>query len=124
MSPEAQHEAVCKAAGHYLIEDDETDSVSLRHPTLPVRHPWHRKGFEQFAWENCPDFLSDLNAMHEAEQILTFSQRIQYRTTLQLVMSKSLIPGDLICKSEIYRAIAPQRAEAFLRTLNLWKDEV
>jgi hypothetical protein len=134
MSPEAQHEAICKAVGYYLIHDEETDSCSLRHPTLLTRYPWHRHGHEQFAWEDGPDWLSDLNALHEeAEKVLTNEQRRQYVQFLVQVHPLRYAPFEQFESDPeandgymkiffLVSATAPQRAEAFLRTLSLWKD--
>jgi hypothetical protein len=56
-----------------------------------------------------PDYLNDLNAMHEAEKVLPRQLRGRFQT---LLAELSLTP---------YSATAAQRAEAFLRTLDLWK---
>ncbi len=71
-----------------------------------------------------PDYLSDLNAMHEAEKALqdpagnTFcSTWWNYRSNLIDICDRDL--GDQ--GAEHLNATAAQRAEAFLRTLNLWK---
>jgi hypothetical protein len=64
-----------------------------------------------------PDYLSDLNAMHEAEKMLTPQQQSDY--------SFSLSAGWMSDRRDNWRgchATATQRAEAFLRTLNFWKD--
>ena len=72
-----------------------------------------------------PDYLNDLNAMHEAEKVLTS----EYRPAC----GESQISGYLAwlgyCgendTAEIYWCVsttATQRAEAFLRTLGLWKE--
>jgi len=71
-----------------------------------------------------PDYLHDLNAMHEAEKvILNVPETIQgdamrkrYRIELETVTSKKKW-GD-----RIWHATAPQRAEAFLRTIGKWED--
>ncbi len=60
---------------------------------------------------NIPDYLGDLNAMHEAEKALTGEQSWQY---VQLLSGYS---------NEGWCATAAQRAEAFLRTLGLWVEE-
>ena len=67
-----------------------------------------------------PDYLNDLNAMHDAEKVLTEEQRIAYTNHTY----------DIACKvqreTEKWRWIsltAAQRAEAFLRTLGLWEEE-
>lgn len=60
-----------------------------------------------------PDYLYDLNAIHEAEKTLTQSQRVDYMNAL-----------GQICGTQQEKpfATAAQRAEAFLRTLGLWKE--
>jgi len=57
-----------------------------------------------------PDYLNDLNAMHDAENTLDKNQEAMYYDRL------CAISGVMA-----YRATAAQRAEAFLKTLNLWK---
>lgn len=62
-----------------------------------------------------PDYLNDLNAMHEVEKILTPGPWHTYEYKL-----------GMICKRDgmsFVHATASQRAEAFLRTLGLWKEE-
>ena len=60
-----------------------------------------------------PDYPNDLNAMHEAEKM--FRNAIYCRYISELC--------DLTIKDNncMYMATAAQRAEAFLKTLNLWK---
>lgn len=60
-----------------------------------------------------PDYHDDLNAMHEAENVLDSNQLVNYCRQLQTIC------GDW--KLDAIRATAAQRAEAFLRTLNLWR---
>ena len=61
---------------------------------------------------DCPDYLADLNAMHEAEKTLTREQADSF--TEFLWSQKS---NDYLVNSYIWNATAAQRAEAFLRTL-------
>ena len=56
-------------------------------------------------YREIPDYLNDLNAMHEAEQTLDGNQRLPYLVLLQ---------GHCF-------PTAAQRAEAFLRTIGKWK---
>lgn len=73
----------------------------------PSREPW------------VPKFCSDLNAMHEAEKVLTIQQEKNYFVNLEGIV------GDLIWYRTVgktYRATARQRAEAFLRTLGKWEE--
>ena len=62
-------------------------------------------------WMIQKDYCADLNAMHEAEEILSPHQRDQMRLRLNMAL------GD-----EYWRATARQRAEAFLRTLGKWEE--
>ena len=87
-----------------------------------------------------PDYLNDLNAMREAEETLLSAEGsgfrmittddqeektafVVYKNTLRKIVLKdklSVYPthyDDLKC----LRATAAQRAEAFLKTLNLWR---
>ena len=61
-----------------------------------------------------PDYLNDLNAMHEAEKVLTDEQKREYRICLFRLC-------DCYAGREVHTTAA-QRAEAFLKTLNLWTD--
>ena len=71
-------------------------------------------------WEtNCPDYCTDLNAMHEAEEVLKAADSHEYTNLLY----------DFACKAQgengkwlPYSIPARQRAEAFLRTLGKWED--
>lgn len=73
-----------------------------------------------------PDYLNDLNAMHEAVMSLTYGQRMSYQENLASVVDA----GDAHTywweadhyRDKVLNATAPQRAEAFLRTLNLWTE--
>lgn len=68
--------------------------------------------------DNLPDYLNDLDAIHDAEKILTKEQHWKYISQLQLVCG--IEDGDL----EEYQvtfilvcATAKQRAEAFLQAI-------
>lgn len=99
MSPEAQRAAIAKACGW-----KESESIHFA---------WSRP--DGRGWNgDLPDYLNDLNAMHEAEKKLTSKERYDYQVYLCRVHS---IGFDAIC------ATAAQRAEAFLKTLGLWKNE-
>ena len=64
-----------------------------------------------------PDYLNDLNAMHEA--IMAQPQDVRARINFNL--AESFRPKKWILDQTV-NATAAQRAEAFLKTLNLWKD--
>jgi EAL domain-containing protein (putative c-di-GMP-specific phosphodiesterase class I) len=60
-----------------------------------------------------PNYLNDLNAMHEAEKVLLLRQQADYHWLLEEVTdSKEFLQ---------VHATAAQRAEAFLRTLGKWE---
>jgi hypothetical protein len=69
-----------------------------------------------------PNYLNDLNAMHEAEATLGEKRIRSYAFTLAQVLDTSPTV-DLDDQFLNIHAAAAQRAEAFLRTLNLWTDE-
>jgi hypothetical protein len=58
--------------------------------------------------EQLPDYPNDLNAMHEAEKMLTPKQRNRYNAELR----------SLCADIDIWHATAAQRAEAFCRAIN------
>lgn len=66
---------------------------------------------------NITDYLNDLNAMHEAEEVLLDGSG-RFDKFVDILESRELT-GD--CALAVH-ATAAQRAEAFLRTLGLWTD--
>lgn len=72
-------------------------------------------GLSFYEWD-IPNYSNDLNAMHLAEK--TLSNANMYRMTYHI---KALVRGD----GEFYfHATARQRAEAFLRTVGLWRATI
>ena len=61
-----------------------------------------------------PDYLNDLNAMHDAEKVLTSSQEKEYVNNLDWMSERW---GGTVF------ATAAQRAEAFLRAIEKWEGE-
>jgi len=84
-------------AGRYT-KDDAMKELCKGEPMSVVRIP-------------VPDFVNDLNAMHEAENSLTTSQM----TTMSQYLHRQL--GMLWGF-----ATASQRADSFLRTVGKWKE--
>lgn len=74
---------------------------------------------EEYGWCILPDYLNDLNAMHEAEKVLTRKQVSHYGELLSESANRTY---DYPASYLVATATAAQRAEAFLRTLNLWKQ--
>ena len=73
----------------------------------------HLSGYEK----RIPNYPEDLNAMHEAEKVFTEGQMGAYAYVLLETTGFREKSGVWL-----FHATARQRAEAFLRTLNLWKD--
>ena len=75
------------------------------------------------AWHPLPDYLNDLNAMHDAEKVLTQDQMIDYsRHVGKLVTSHLPASRAAWMDFKLINSTAPQRAEAFLRTIGKWKE--
>lgn len=84
--------------------------------------------------QKCPDYTNNLNAMHEAEKVLTREQRDAWADELYTMLpcDENCGPidmddpsaGDVMVASmfQVAHASAAQRAEAFLRTLGKWTD--
>jgi hypothetical protein len=66
-------------------------------------------------WIALPDYLTDLNAMHEVENTLSVRDKQGYISILRNICT---VAG---CWPET--ATAAQRARAFLETLGLWEDD-
>lgn len=65
---------------------------------------------------DCPDYLNDLNAMHEAEKILIRPSLYAKGGWGMYLRHLSIVTDE----QHPIDATAAQRAEAFLKTLNLW----
>ena len=66
-----------------------------------------------------PNYCTDLNAMHEAEKVLTKEQVREY----QNYMYDMACEIDSTCGRWMpYSATARYRAEAFLKTLGKWEE--
>jgi hypothetical protein len=108
MTPEAQRIAIAEACGWKLHSELDNTWCAPHQSDCPLVADLIP----------LPDYLFDLNAMHEAEKALSGynsatgdSQYGRYITALQRITNWNRVPS----------AIAAQRAEAFLRALNLWK---
>lgn len=72
----------------------------------------------QATWEDCPDYPNDLNAMNEAEtKLITAENYFDFLRHMHIAMGKPQTPCWPI------HATAAHHAEAFLRVLNLWKED-
>ncbi len=134
MKAEAQRIAIAKACGWHGICQAPEDLYELRFrvftndangmpPDEVEPGSWlgrHPSNSADACYSPLPDFLNDLDAMHEAEATLTPGRYERYVRILSEVSWVDSIAGatSFAC----IHASAAHRAEAFLRALNLWKD--
>lgn len=73
--------------------------------------------------ENVPDYRNDLNAMHEAEKVLTYEEAQQFEGELRGICGSENLHKEhpLPFEFSVAHATASQRAEAFLRTIGKWE---
>jgi len=72
-----------------------------------------------------PNYLNDLNAIRAAEESLSEDQQVVFAWNLLKVTGYDTPDFTLAHARHVWNcahATADQRSEAFLRTLNLWKD--
>jgi hypothetical protein len=113
MTPEEQRIAIAEACGWTVKRwtDGEGNSV------VGLLPPGVEKTSSSF--RHSPDYLNDLNAMHEAEKVLDVniesedSPRYEYSRQVYRIVESRRQP---------FRSTAAQRAEAFLRTLGKWEE--
>ncbi len=111
MTPEEQRIAIAEACGWTATVDDDQFWRATRADGSMTSDLWCSMSS---VWNvGIPDYLNDLNAMHEAEKVLTREQEKEYAYQLEAVC----------CPLEYgWHATATQRAEAFLRTIGKWKE--
>jgi len=106
MKPEQQRIKIAEACGWKVHPND-------RFIVIPPNSPHSVQPLSTI-----PDYLNDLNATHEAEKVLTPIQQALFVSKILQILSPSKFPQSF----RIIHATATQRAEAFLRTLNLWEE--
>jgi len=72
------------------------------------------------AWHPLPDYLNDLNAMHEALKTLNEDQMVSMDHHLDVVVGNG--KQGLNYEYFLWSATAAQLAEAFLFTIGKWKE--
>jgi hypothetical protein len=111
MTPEQQRIAIAEACG--WKNADHPDVMQFKQGwTMPEKWCMDPKGVLQFNHDR-PNYLNDLNAMHDAEKALTSEQLEVYCNILHK-------PNHGVYWA--IHATASQRAEAFLRTIGKWEE--
>jgi hypothetical protein len=98
MTDDQINRAISKACGWTEIRDNMVDKAPRETSTRVMFLPL---------------YCSNLNAMHEAEKMLTNANMYVMEVQLKYVLSA----GEFY-----FHATARQRAEAFLRTLGKWEE--
>jgi hypothetical protein len=115
MNKQEQRIAIAQACGFNITHIDRDEDGEIKFIWCN-KYPDDWKGENTRPW--IPYFTSDLNAMHEAEKVLVGGDPLRYG-----VMLFSLLEAKYQRPFTAINATAAQRAEAFLKTLNLWGDE-
>ncbi len=123
MKPEEQRIAIAEACGWRWVilrqQEELCDDVRGYPPGVPC------VGLNE---RYVPDYLNSLDAMHEAEKAkeLHWNQKWA-ESVVEIALREAAMEFRHTDKWDwvllISRLSAVQRAEAFLKTLKLWKDE-
>lgn len=111
MKPEAQRITIAEACGWRL---DPMVSLDMKEVAIMC---WIRPGNSDWQTEKLPDYLNDLNAMHEAEKVLTPRQQLYYQVFLQKLIGLPK-PGCF----DLIHATAQQKAQAFLQAIGKYEQ--
>lgn len=117
MNKDKQRIAIAEACGYQQLLGDPYRGKAWM-PKGWTIEKFIRRGEPAIYVDGLPDYLNDLNAMHEAEKIIF--ERMKWEQYNHLLKEAAGIAGRMV--NYAAHATAAQRAEAFLKTLNLWKD--
>lgn len=109
MNPEQQHIAIAESMGLKKIGSPNKLMFGARAP----------EGYYYFAHQ-LSSYTTDLNAMHEVISEGLGRGGGGWAKYLENLRKVCKIPHGLVCLA-LVEATAAQRAEAYLKTLNLWK---
>lgn len=113
MTPEAQRIAIAEVCGWKDCYLGSMTGKTFGWPPIPVSRKSGEVGDVIL-----PNYTGDLNAMHEAEKVLEHDEKLRGRYFMFLDRKTGNTPTIF----HVIRATAAQRAEAFLKTLNLWTE--
>lgn len=112
MTPEQQQIAIAKTCGWTAEQDSNGYWRATNQKSGHASELWLS---ERNVWSvGIPDYLNDLNAMHEAEKAMNNNDWWKFVEHLTNICGGGTALG--------ISATAAQRAEAFLRTLGLWEE--
>lgn len=117
MTPEEINQAIAEWMGY-----QEVTQVSSLDNKLTLKF-WKRTD-DVRAYLEIPNYYGDLNAVHEAEMKLRGTDWEQCNSVEHHSRFNRYLSGlSAMFGKGAFCATAPQRAEALLRTLNLWRDQ-
>lgn len=124
MNKEEQRALIAKACGwkvfpYVVINGSRVELPSWFDPRRSELFTPDDPGPGFFIGSRPPDYPGDLNAMHEAEGGLSDDQWIDYIDHLKIILNAHA--GSYRSVKAKINATAAQKAEAFLKALNLWK---
>lgn len=106
MSPDAQRIAIAEWCG-WTWDINDSKQVYWMHKNKPF-----------LSFKEPPDYLNDLNAIHEAEEKLSPSQKDLFANS---IIHPTHGPH---WRFNCLHATAAQRAEALLKTIGKWTEEL
>ena len=112
MSEQEINEAIAKACGRERNPDGG----------------WYPDNGLRVGTQAIPDYCGDLNAMHEAEKVMGYDDRLNYPAQLFDVVCRTSgewqkVFNKIHPDAWALQASAAQRAEAFLRTIGKWEND-
>ena len=117
MNPEQQRIAIAEACGWKNVDAGagRVWGFTTRHKGTPS---------ESDVCVDIPNYLNDLNAMHDAVSIFDYDQADQFEDHLCDICKRSNDEKENPApwRFAVVNATASQRAEAFLRTIGKWKE--
>lgn len=116
MSPEAQRIAIAEACGWKGPNSDEVKERTKNWVTRDTQDHFISPVGVSCGKAALPDYLNDLNAMHEAAKSLDGYMMLKYASELLALTGGAGTGGSF---SNIH-ASAAQRAEAFLKAIWKW----
>lgn len=105
MTDDKINKAIAEACGWTEIQDS-----GVWHHHKLWGYPPLKPGQGGNSFHYLPDYCNDLNAIHEAEKVLTQKQITDYVIEVMQFLHEPML------------STARQRAEAFLRTLGKWEE--
>lgn len=111
MTPEAQRIAIAEACGYSDVSFDDRQHVDIDSRSIQMWTQW--MGEKHGVRIQVPAYVNDLNAMHEAEKVLTEDSAEKFRAWLLKLNGYN--------HDRVVSCTAAQRAEAFLKTIGKWE---